>query len=38
MIAIPSTFLIDRNGVLRAIHQGGISEQQLEEYLSKLSP
>ena len=34
--ALPTTFVIDRNGVIRHVHMGEISRQQLEEIIGPL--
>lgn len=36
--AIPITYFIDKDGVVRATHLGPPSAEQLEEYLSKIQP
>jgi thiol-disulfide isomerase/thioredoxin len=34
--AVPSSYFIDASGVIRAVHVGAMTEQQIEAYLQKI--
>jgi len=38
VVGYPSSFFVDRDGVIRVVHIGAMTEGQLDDYLSKILP